>query len=298
MTENKDSKYKFNSNLIKASESKDIKEAKNEWQLIWEEKREDDDRQCICQRKVKNVIYMYNIKTKNTIIVGKVCSKKFEMNCCGISNPLLKNILKSKLTKGEYTNIDNILTYCQSVQEQLLNYFNEKYESIKKSIDDKNNYNLFNINYYKQKIHELFIDINELLEKYNLEYLEEIKTKINKLCKKVMDYEYEYYKNKKLEEENEIKRKKDQEEREIKRKKDQEEREIKRKNDQEEREIKCKKDQEEREIQLKCCYIKKDIQRIKNVNYCKCDDSKFRFIKKEDNVFICYICKLVSGINA
>jgi hypothetical protein len=86
----KNATYNFNTNLLKASEGKDIESVIKQWEIIYEEKREHQDGLCICQKKVKNIIYMYNINTTNTIIVGSSCRKKFNMENNKISNKILK----------------------------------------------------------------------------------------------------------------------------------------------------------------------------------------------------------------
>ena len=174
--ENNTAKYKFNTNLLKASQSINLEDAKKEWKIIYEEKREENDGLCICQRKVKNIIYMYNIKTQNTIIVGTVCCKKFEMNKDKLSNTILYNLLKTNLIKGEYTNINNIVTYCNSVNEQLIQHIQEEFETI------INNYNQSKEGLNKN-LTELLNIIIDLIQQYNLEYLQDIyiiiKNKLN-----------------------------------------------------------------------------------------------------------------------
>lgn len=189
----KDSKYKFDINLLKASSSQIIENAKKEWNIIYEEKRKNNDGLCICQRQVKNVIYMYNIITKNTIIVGLSCCKKFNMSNNILNNKILSNILKNSLTKGEYTNINNIITYCNSVEEQLLNYIQTEFETmIKKYIKKENLETIYNNNYCEDlKLFSTYI--NELIQQYNLNYLENIyiliTTKINELIEERNNYE-------------------------------------------------------------------------------------------------------------
>ena len=143
MTESvkKNATYKFNTNLLKASSSQILKDAKKEWRVIYEEERDKQDGLCICQRNVKYVTYMYNVITQYTIIVGTKCSTKFNMNKTKLANNILNNILKRNLTKGEYTNIDNIITYCKSIEEELLNNFLTEYEDIIKKYSYYDNCN-------------------------------------------------------------------------------------------------------------------------------------------------------------
>jgi hypothetical protein len=177
----KNAKYKFNTNLLKASYSQELENAIKEWNIICDEKRNINDGICICQRKVKNVIYLYNIKTKNTIIVGSACYKKFNMKNEKLSNKILSEILRNSIIKGEYTNIDNIITYCSEVQEQLLTYINTEYTN-----------NISNI----EKLKELSIVIKDLIHQYNLDYLVDINllitNKLDELVKEKQQLELEY----------------------------------------------------------------------------------------------------------
>jgi hypothetical protein len=200
MTENvkKNAAYKFNTNLLKASSSQILNDAKKEWCVIYEEEREKQDGLCICQRKVKYVTYMYNVVTQYTIIVGTKCSKNFNMNKTKLANNILNNILKCNLTKGEYTNIDNIITYCKSIEEELLHYFLTEYENTIKKYSYYNNCNddkqidriwiRFMEDYHNDLI-KISSDMDELIQQYNLSYLvklyKSIISKITIICEKI-----------------------------------------------------------------------------------------------------------------
>jgi hypothetical protein len=182
MTESvkKNATYKFNTNLLKASSSQILKDAKKEWCVIYEEERDKQDGLCICQRNVKYVTYMYNVITQYTIIVGTKCSTKFNMNNTKLANNILNNILKSNLTKGGYTNIDNIVTYCKSIEEELLNNFLTEYEDTIKKYSYYDNCNddkqidriwiRFMEDYHRDLI-KISSDMEELIQQYNLSYL-------------------------------------------------------------------------------------------------------------------------------
>ena len=228
MTLKKNTTYNYNTNLLKASEGKDIESVIKQWEIIYEEKREHQDGLCICQKKVKNIIYMYNINTTNTIIVGSSCRKKFNMENNKISNKILKVLFKNNLIKGEYVNIDNIITYCNSVQEQLLHHIQKEFECLfNKYIEDKkdwdnnddylvtNNWKNWNheewnkwicyelknkktelsckILNYEEELNNLFINVTDLICKYKLQYLEEVNVSINKLIEEI-----KFYKNNKI----------------------------------------------------------------------------------------------------
>ena len=200
MTESvkKNATYKFNTNLLKASSSQILKDAKKEWRVIYEEERDKQDGLCICQRNVKYVTYMYNVITQYTIIVGTKCSTKFNMNKTKLANNILNNILKRNLTKGEYTNIDNIVTYCKSIEEELLNNFLTEYEDIIKKYsyydncsDDKQIDRIwvrFMEDYHRDLI-KISSDMDELIQQYNLSYLvklhKSIKAKIVLINEKI-----------------------------------------------------------------------------------------------------------------
>ena len=150
--------YNFNQNLLKASSCNSLQEAKTEWVEVYEEVRINKDGLCICQRnKLKFVKYFYNVKTKNTIIVGSKCCKTFDFNANNIKNKILEKMLKNNILKGEYQIINNIIEYTNSVEKQLIEYF-EKYTLSK---------NIFEL----KKATE---NIKNLIDEYKLNYLKDI----------------------------------------------------------------------------------------------------------------------------
>lgn len=192
----KDAKYNFDNNLLNASYSKELDIAKKEWKFICEEKRNITDGLCICQRKVKHVIYMYNIKTRKTICVGSICHKKFNMENSKV-NDILSNIFKNFLEKGEYIIIGNVVTYCKTIQTELIRLFENKYEYIKNGFCCKNKwdngYILEEKNYVPNDLIELSKKIDILIKEYELEYLQdlylEIHNKINEIYNEREIYE-------------------------------------------------------------------------------------------------------------
>jgi len=72
------SKFKFEHNLKKASNSNNIKDAKSEWVILSDELRDSSDRTCICQHKIKYTWHLVNKINGNIIYVGRVCLKKFQ----------------------------------------------------------------------------------------------------------------------------------------------------------------------------------------------------------------------------
>lgn len=150
-------KYKFEENLLKASHSKTFDEALKEWKLILKTvEPPDSKRLCICQRKVRNINYMYNIKNQNTIICGSKCCKKFCFTLNTLDNKTLLMILVKNLKKGDYENINNILLYCDEVKEQLISWFEEQ-------IFYNSNDNTF--------LYSLLSDISNLIDEYGFDGL-------------------------------------------------------------------------------------------------------------------------------
>jgi hypothetical protein len=95
-------KHKFNENLLKLSQSSDIKIAKTEWYEIYKETKENGMEYglCICQHKIKHIIYMFNKYTKKTISVGTGCCKKFKLQQNKLNNRILEDVFKNIFIKG------------------------------------------------------------------------------------------------------------------------------------------------------------------------------------------------------
>jgi hypothetical protein len=155
--------YQFNINLLKLSNSNDIEIAKTEWYEIYRENRQEQTGICICQHKIKNIIYMYNIFNKNTICVGTGCCNKFKLKIMKMNNNIIKHVLMDMIIKGEYVIIDNIFEYTHDVQEQLLSYIKNKYNNVN-DID---------------KLKLGMIEINNLINEYGFTELELISEEIN-----------------------------------------------------------------------------------------------------------------------
>jgi hypothetical protein len=159
-------KYNFNNNLLKSSCSKNIDEVKKEWRIILKVKKNNHEL-CICQHKIKNITYLYNIYTRHTIIVGSKCLMKFNMNNISfLSNNIIQQIFCDNLIKGEYEYIDNIVNYSNNIEKQIINYFEKKANN---NINNNNNLLL------------LKNEINELIINYNITYLNIVIIKINKM---------------------------------------------------------------------------------------------------------------------
>ena len=157
------SKYEFESNLLRLSENIMFDEALSEWSFITNDKRESNDLQCICQHKVKHFKYMHNAKTMKTIIVGSSCYKKFNLTIPSMKNTIYRTILADVLGKGEYNLIDDVFEYSEKVKYELINYF-------------KPTIMLASI----KQIEAVCIQINDLINDYGLQYLQELLDEIQK----------------------------------------------------------------------------------------------------------------------
>jgi len=156
--------YQFEKNLLKLSNSTTFNEAKNEWYFIDKDKSDICNKLCICNHKVKNINYFYNIITLHTIICGVICCKKFNFQGKKINNKILLDILKNNLKVFEadnYYEINDLFEYSKTIKNYLIEYFTEKI--------NKDDIKLLN---------EQLENINDLIDNYNIVYLEEIKNKI------------------------------------------------------------------------------------------------------------------------
>ena len=166
--------YKFENNLLKLSINTSIDGALIEWNEIYKEKRDEKSGLCICQHKIKNIYFMYNKLTKNTITVGTDCYKKFGFKKNGvIKNPIFYNVIKNILQKGEYEIIEDIVSYVNKIEDLLIKYIKNEYVNI---------INKHPIKLYK--LEELIKNIEDLINEYDIQYLlnifNEIKEKLNK----------------------------------------------------------------------------------------------------------------------
>ena len=169
-------KFKFETNLLKVSESKDFETAKKEWQFIFKETRNERNGLCICQRcKLKHVNYMYNVKTQHTIIVGSTCHKRFQLANIE-ANEILSDIMKKHLKNGDYEIIENVVIYSNSIEEELINRFRiEFYEFSNLEKDRWDNGRVIKPSEYVPKnLVELSKNVKLLIDNYELLYLQEI----------------------------------------------------------------------------------------------------------------------------
>lgn len=191
-----DAKYNFDENILKLSKSNNLNEAKREWYVILKETRTYNERVeikkililpptlsknqrffdnepslvCICQHKIRNIIYMYNKNTQKIIIVGTKCCKKFNLYQNKLNNDILEKILINIFTKGDYEKINNIIEYSDEIKNELIKYLRNKLNN--------------NLNYY-DLLFKLKKETEELIEEYGLIYLKEILYEILDKIKKI-----------------------------------------------------------------------------------------------------------------
>ena len=74
------SRYRFEENIKKLSESQDIKEIPNEWVFIYRVSFETKEGHCICNNTIKHINYYFNESTFKAIQVGDGCKKKLSLH--------------------------------------------------------------------------------------------------------------------------------------------------------------------------------------------------------------------------
>jgi len=270
------SKYKFDNNLLKLSSSKDLSEAKKEWHEVSREERDENTGVCICQRKIKNIIYMCNKTTGHIIHVGTACYDKlgFVKLKSTDTNEIFKDIVEryipTKMNSGEYIQIDDIIKYANEIKKQLLDNINSMYE------ERKDNYTL---------LLKLELDVKEMVEFYKLEYLRDIFVKINEQIKILLEQQE---KQRKEEQEQNRKALEDKaREQELRVKKLLEEREERKRIIKEEEE----QIEKERIVEVKMQELRETCKcGIKFINICRCNNPKYEK-QKYNGEYYCTNCK-------
>ena len=161
---------KFNEHLLELSHNKYLSSAKEEWFTIYEEKRKTQDRLCICQHKIKNVIYMHNTTTNRSICVGTGCCKKFDFHTKKSKNNALNTVFNRIYQGGEYEIIDDIIQYSDDIQHELIKHFIKECK--------KNKHNEFDL-------FEIQSEIEDLITNHKMTYLQNIHTSIKKKIKEI-----------------------------------------------------------------------------------------------------------------
>lgn len=219
--------YNFDENILKVSKTKEIFKLPDEWVSFLKERKEDGH--CICGARIKNVEYFVNIFNWNVIQAGTGCRDKLTVR---VSTRNLNAILKEFIYgfRVEYTNIINLLSYCEESRKRMVNLINTRIDSssvvsiLKNILKDLEEL----VGLHKENNVD-FQYISELLEKVTLK-LEGIEKKEN--------------------EEKEKRAKIEKEEREKKEKMEEIKRERKRQIERRNNEMRAKWEQEEKEIAI------------------------------------------------
>jgi len=261
--------YNFSNHLLKVSENKDnIEKAVQEWRFVTKEKYEKLSRICICQHKIKNVIYLFNTCTLNTIAVGSTCFKKFNV-IIEVINPIIKKVLETLREKGEYKQILDFNKLIIDNEQDVIDSFQKEYRTYYNDIDE-----LVVLQTY----------IYDLIHTYRVLYLNDTLAKFEK---RIQELQKEKQEQKDRQERNRQEQKERQKKRELE--------EIYRK-----QQLKAKKkreydeQQERQRIQL----LEEAIKRERELcncglslgSICKCKSPKYILIDLNKQ-FLCKICK-------
>ena len=183
----------FDKNLVAASNSKDLIDAKKEW-MFFKKGQCDEKKTCICNHKIKNVQYFLNNINGNIICIGTTCCKKFNFDIKEMSNKTLEKICKLKNPYNEYKQFANIQEYLDYAKDELQSFMlkeiqNSKFNNLIILLE-----NIININKnYQLTVFDSYIDvikikISELMQSYiedelnkDVETIFEIMKKFGKL---------------------------------------------------------------------------------------------------------------------
>jgi len=176
-------KHKFEENLLKTSIANEFEEAKKEWIIIDNDIREEKDGLCICQHKLKNVTYLYNVKNSNMIIVGTICLKKFNMDKNEkMNNNLYTEFLKYKcrnLLNNDYEKIEDINEYLKKIKEEFKEYLNKKINEYKENLNE------FNVLDKIQLMQSMLFYIVKLRDEDEEDFLKDIYENLNDDMEKI-----------------------------------------------------------------------------------------------------------------
>lgn len=153
-------RFKFYDHLFALSSKKTEDEALSEWVRVFEKEQKVTNGVCICQKSgIKKVVFMYNVFTQHTIMVGKSCYKKFCNEQVEMRKGVVEETFKRLLTSGSYTIIDDIVKYSTDVKEGIL-------QTIFGRISG------FISNHKLDALQDLWDEIRDLKEEYSWEWLD------------------------------------------------------------------------------------------------------------------------------
>ena len=151
--------FKFYDHLFALSSQKTEDEALSEWVKVFEKVQIVTNGVCICQRGIKNVVFMYNVITQHTIMVGTDCYKKFCKERSEMRKGVVEETLKRLLMKGSYTLIEDIVRYSMDVKVGILDIICGRISG-------------FTANRDFESLQDLREEIHDLKEKYRWEWLD------------------------------------------------------------------------------------------------------------------------------
>lgn len=179
-------------NLLKLSYIKEYETAKREWYKIGKECLSNFNNLCVCQRKCKNIVYLYNHITKKIFVICSICHKSLKISKNNEMNEMLKNSLQKLLLEKKYKTIGCVIEPEYDIDKLIETYACDKYkkcmdnkESIQKISDDINE--LMNDYYFEclQNLHEI---IDKQIKHLEIEELDKQKKRLEKLAQEEKEY--------------------------------------------------------------------------------------------------------------
>ena len=153
-------RFNFDENILKLSSTNDINKIGDEWVIIDKQTLPTQSGQCICQRKIKHIVYLYNAITKQCTLVGSKCLTKFGKRITRTGNPVLVDMFKQYNKDSSYELIDDIFAYSENIKQRLEEYIEKQYKN-------------------KINLDELLSNIKELIDDYGFVGLTELYNAIN-----------------------------------------------------------------------------------------------------------------------
>lgn len=142
---------KFIQHLTQLSNDNIYENALKEWRYVTKTKTHDYGL-CLCQRKVKNIIYMYNIHNKNTVTIGTNCYQKFKLDSKKINNELVNTAVNNVVQRQNNNNnnrdrdrvvgeapfktIQDVFEYSQDIEDELIQLIIEKFNRNQNNIEE------------------------------------------------------------------------------------------------------------------------------------------------------------------
>jgi len=194
---------KFDERLVEVSESKDLNEAKKEWEFFVKEKSNEYKR-CICSTRIKIIKYFFNKINGNIICCGTKCCTKFNSDITEMSNKTLEKIFKLKNLYNEYKQFTNIEEYLDYAKDELKSFMlkeiqNSKFNNLIILLENIININkTYGLTVFDNYIESIKLKIIELIPSYienelnkDFEIIIELMKKFGKFEKLYIDYQIE-----------------------------------------------------------------------------------------------------------